>query len=341
MTTYFRMITLAAIVVALFPISSLAQGLTPVRFCLDWAMQAHHAQWGLAIKKQYFEANGLEVTMDRGYGSGDTIVKVASGAYDIGFMDINALIKFNAENPDRRLIAFYQVFYRTPNSIVALAKSGIRTPADLVGKTLGAPDGDSSRLMFGTFARANTIDPATVNWISMAPTLRETMLVQGQVDAISGFSSTAVFNLIALGVPKEDIVVIGYADHGLDLYGSALAATPDYIAKHPDVIAAFVEATIAGTIDLMKDPDAGMQAMKEIEPLFDTKLERDRLAFLMDKGMMKSPALETDGLGYVDRSRMERTVKANSEAYNIPAPPLEEIYTTEFLPPLAQRLPPN
>ena len=104
--------------------------------------------------------------MDRGYGSGDTIVKVAAGAYDIGFTDINSLIKFNAENPDRYLIAFYQVFDRTPNSIIALAKSGIKSPADLAGKKIGAPEAESSRLMFSAFAQANKIDPASINWVN-------------------------------------------------------------------------------------------------------------------------------------------------------------------------------
>jgi NitT/TauT family transport system substrate-binding protein len=217
-------------------VSGIAQNLTPVKFSLDWTLQGNHAIWGLALKNKDFEANGLKVTMDRGYGSGDTIVKVAAGAYDIGFTDINSLIKFNAENPDRYLIAFYQVFDRTPNSIIALAKSGIKSPADLAGKKIGAPEADSSRLMFSAFAKANKIDPASINWVTIAPNLRETMLVQGQVDAISGFSSTSVFNLISAGVPEKDITVLGYADNGLDLYGSALVATPNYIAKHPDVI---------------------------------------------------------------------------------------------------------
>ncbi|MEN3150781.1 ABC transporter substrate-binding protein [Neorhizobium sp. IRAMC:178] len=322
-------------------ISAAAQTLTPVKFSLDWTLQGNHAIWGLALKEKSFEANGLKVTMDRGYGSGDTIVKVASGAYDIGFTDINSLIKFNAENPERALIAFYQVFDKTPNSVIALAKSGIKTPADLAGKKLGAPEADSSRLMFGAFAGANKIDPASVSWVTMAPNLRETMLVQGQVDAISGFSSTSVFNLISAGVPEKDITVLGYADNGLDLYGSALVATPAYIAKNPEIIKGFVKASIAGTISLLKNPQAGMQAMKEIEPLYDIKLETARLQFLIDKGVLKSPLFEKNGLGFVDPARMALTIKTNADAYKIAAPAPEKIYTTAFLPPAAERIPPK
>ncbi|WP_454855553.1 ABC transporter substrate-binding protein [Rhizobium binxianense] len=339
--TTIKALLLAVAALAGSAISGNAQELTPVKFSLDWTLQGNHAIWGLALKNGDFEANGLKVTMDRGYGSGDTIVKVAAGAYDIGFTDINSLIKFNAENPDRGLVAFYQVFDKTPNSIIALAKSGIKSPADLVGKTLGAPEADSSRLMFSAFAKANKIDPASINWVTMAPNLRETMLVQGQVDAISGFSSTSVFNLISAGIPEKDIVVLGYADNGLDLYGSALVAKPDYIAKNPQVIKGFVKASIAGTIALLKDPDAGMQAMQEIEPLYDTKLEAARLKFLMDKGVLKSPSFEQNGLGYVDPARMALTIKTNAEAFNVSPPAPEKIYTTDYLPPAAERMPPK
>ncbi|MDE1157024.1 MAG: ABC transporter substrate-binding protein [Neorhizobium sp.] len=334
-------LSLAAIGLVGSMVSAAAQTLTPVKFSLDWTMQGNHAIWGLAQKDKDFDKNGLKVTMDRGYGSGDTIVKVAAGAYDIGFTDVNSLIKFNAENPDKGLIAFYQVFDRTPNSIIALAKSGIKTPADVVGKKLGSPEADSSRLMFAAFAKANNIDPKSINWVSMAPNLRETMLVQGQVDAISGFSSTSVFNLISAGVAQKDINIISYADNGLDLYGSVLVAKPDYVKAHPDVIKGFVKATVAGQIALFKDPDAGMKAMQEIEPLFDTKLERARLQFLFDNGVLKSPAFEKNGFGYVDPARMDLTIKTNSEVYGFKAPAADTVYTTAFLPPAAERMPPK
>src|SRR5581483_5215455 len=113
-------------------------------FALDWALQGNHAIWGMAFDKNRWAEQKLDVQMDRGFGSGDTIIKVASGAYDIGFADINGLVKFNADNPDKRVIAVYQVFSRTLGAVIALKKSGINAPKDLNGKTLGAPEGEAS-----------------------------------------------------------------------------------------------------------------------------------------------------------------------------------------------------
>ena len=78
-----------------------AQAATPVKFACDFNFQGNHSVFGMAIENGHYAKEKLAVKMDRGYGSGDTIVKIGSGAYDIGFADINAAVKFNAANPDK------------------------------------------------------------------------------------------------------------------------------------------------------------------------------------------------------------------------------------------------
>lgn len=312
--------------------------LARMRFCCDFAYQGNHAVWALGIDRGLFEREGLNVTMDRGYGSGDTIVKVAAGAYDIGFADINALVKFNAQNPDKRCIAVYQVFDRTLSAIISLSKANIRTPADLAGKTLGAPDADASRLLFPVFAAKNSLDPASVSWKSMAPSLRETILVQGQVDAISGFTTTSYFNLLAAGVKPATIEMMTFADHGLDLYGSAVIVREDMLAARPKDIAGFVRGTIGGTKLAIADPTAGMAALQKRDTLFDAELEMRRFDMAL-KDAMLTPYVRQNGFGSIDPARMALTIAANATAFGLATPPsAAEIYTTQFLPPQAERM---
>jgi NitT/TauT family transport system substrate-binding protein len=317
-----------------------AQSATNAKFVVDFTYQGNHAIWGLALAQGIFSREGLNVTMDRGYGSGDTIVKVASGAYDIGFADVNAAVKFNAQNPDKRVIAVLQVFNRTLSSIIALKKSGITDPKQLPGHTVGAPEADASRLLFPAFAKKNGIDPATVTWKSIAPNLRETILIQGQVDAISGFSSSSLFNLIAAGVPREDVVLLPYAKYGLDLYGNAVIVREDTIQSKPDMVRGFVKATIEGTKALIKDPQAGLQAMHARDPLFDVALEGDRLNLVMDEAIL-TPDVKKNGFGTVIPERMALTIKSNLDANGLNADlKPDQLYTTSFLPPQAERMPP-
>ena len=311
----------------------------PIKFVVDFAYQGNHAIWGLGLQQGLFTAQGLDVTMDRGYGSGDTIVKVASGAYDIGFADINAAVKFNAANPDKRVIAVLQGFDRTLSAIITLAKSGIKRPADLQGHSIGAPEADASRLLFPAFARANKFDASKVTWRNIAPNLRESILYQGQVDAISGFTSTSLFNLMSIGVPRDQIVLLPYATNGLDLYGNAVIVREDSLKTNAAAIRGFVKATIQGTNALIKDPKAGMAAMKAREPLFDTDLELQRWDLVRDEAYL-TPNVRRSGFGTVDPKRMQLTIDANAEAYGISNPPtLAQLYTTEFLPPQAERMP--
>lgn len=312
---------------------------TAMKLVLDFAYQGNHSVFALAIDNGHYAREGLTVAMDRGYGSGDTIVKVASGAYDIGFADVNAVVKFNSQNPDKRVIAVYQGFDRTLSAIITLAKSGLKQPSDLPGHTLGAPEADASRLLFPVFAAKNGIDPAKIAWKSIAPNLRETILVQGQVDAISGFTTTSFFNLIAAGVKRDQIVMLPYAQYGLDLYGNAVIAREETIAAHPEAIAGFVRGTIAGTKDAIRDPASGMAALQKRDPLFDTELERQRFDMALTETIL-TPAVRAGGFGTVDRARLALTISANAQAYGITAPPLpEQVYTTRFLPPQAERMP--
>ncbi|WGF87348.1 ABC transporter substrate-binding protein [Marinivivus vitaminiproducens] len=311
----------------------------PVRFTVDWALQGNHAIFALAEDNGHFAEQGLAVTMDRGYGSGDTLVKVASGAYDIGYADMNGLVPFNAQNPDNPLIVVFQVLDRTLASVVTLKSSGIARPADLAGKTLGAPEGEASRVLFPPFARANGLDPASVSWTSMAPNIRESMLAQGQVDAITGFISTSFFNLIAAGISEDDIVSLPFPDYGLDLYGSAIVTTAAYAEAHSDVVRGFVAATIAGINDTIADPEAGMEALVARDPLFDPVMEVDRLQLVLDRAML-TDNVKANGFGAIEPERMAKAVAVVADAYGIAQPPAAEtLYTDAYLPPAAERMP--
>ena len=319
--------------------SAAARAETEVKFVLDWALQGNHAIWALALDRGYFSREGLKVTMDRGFGSGDSTIKIGSGTYDLGFSDVNGLVKFNADNPSHAVIDVLQIFDNLLASVVTLNANHINTPQDLVGKTLASPDGEASRLLFPAFARANHIDPASIKWISVTPQMRETLLVKGQTDAIAGFSSTAFFNIRAAGVPVSDIVVMGYPEYGVALYGNSLNVTKAYADQHPDVVAGFVRATIAGWRDTVRDPKAGIAALKKRDPLLNEQVELDRLQYVLDKSMLTAN-IKANGLGAIDTERMARAVKINAEAFQVAnPPPPEAIYTTKFLPPKSERLP--
>jgi len=315
-----------------------AQTLTKVKFCLDWAFQSAHSAWTLADDLGYFKEGGLDVTIDRGYGSASTMGKVAAKAYHFGFAPINALIKFNHENPNDQLITVLNIYDASPEAVIFLKKSGIKKPKDLEGRTLSATQGEGTHLMFPIFVKANNLDMDKIKWKYVEPQLRDTLVIQGHADATVGWVSTTALNMVAAGVPREEIGYLTYNAHGAELYSSGVIARKDYVEQNPEVVRAFVKATIKGIRELVANPEKAMVSLKKRDPLLNVKIELMRHEFLNEIALL-TPHVLKNGISDVLKVRFERTgiEVANAFGLNI-KPKLEDVYADKFLPPRAERM---
>lgn len=330
-TTRSATVSAAAMVVGLL---SGAAGATEVRFSLDWAFQGPQAPFLLALERGYYEDEGLDVTMDRGYGSGDVPVRIAAGTYDIGFADINPTIKFNAENPDSELVAVAVLYDASPLAAMTLAGNGIAEPADLEGRSVAAPDFDAGRQLFPAFVQATGIDGDSIEWITVTPQLRETMLANGQADAITGFLTSGLLSLAAAGVPEDDIVMFRYADYGVDLYSSAIITRRAWAEANPEAVTGIIRATIRGHIDAMADPEAAIEALRERDPLIDPEIELARMALSMDLLVLTDHVIE-NGFSQIDPARMQAAIDMVRLSYGIERDvTIDDVYTPAYLPPI-------
>ncbi|MCX7239268.1 MAG: ABC transporter substrate-binding protein [Burkholderiales bacterium] len=287
---------------------------TAIKFQLDWRFEGPAALFLTPAAKGYFKDAKLDVSIDAGNGSGGTVTRVASGAYDMGLADLAALMEFHANNPDapNKPIAVMMVYNDTPASVMALKKSGIKTPADLSGKKLGAPVFDAGRRAFPIFAKANSI--SNVQWTSMDPPLRETMLVRGDVDAITGFTFTSLLNLEARGVKAEDVVVLPYPDNGVKLYGNAIIVSPKLLKDNPAVVKAFLLAFTKGVKDVLANPGAAIADVKARDGIINVELETRRLKLAIDT-VVNSPNARAEGFGQVNPPRLSLMASQVSDAF--------------------------
>ncbi len=287
---------------------------TPIKFQLDWRFEGPAALFLVPEAKGYFKAEKLAVTVDAGNGSGGTVTRVASGAYDMGFADLAALMEFQANNPTvpNKPVAVMMVYNNTPAAVLALKKSGIRTPADLNGKKLGAPVFDAGRKAWPIFAKANNI--GNVSWTAMDPTLRETMLVRGDIDAITGFSFTSLLNLEARGVKADDIVVLPYPNYGVKLYGNAIIVSENFLKKNPEAVKAFLRAFTKGVKDVIADPKAAIATLKTKDGLVDAALEERRLKLALDATVL-TPDARAEGFGEATGPRLSLMASQVSDAF--------------------------
>jgi NitT/TauT family transport system substrate-binding protein len=316
---------------------SAASAQTAVKFALDWKFEGPAAPYFVAIDKGYYKAEGLDVTVDTGPGSVAGIARVAAGTYPLGFFDINSLVKFRDQNPDKAVTAVMMVYDKPPFAIATTTKTGITKPKDLEGKVLGAPAADGAFAQWKAFVKENGIDDSKVKIDNVGFPVREPMLADGKVDAITGFSFSMHFNLLQKGLKPEDIRTMLMADHGLVLYGNAIMVNPDFAKANPKIVAGFVRATIKGIVDTAKNPEAAIKSVMKRNETGDEKIELERLKMSLRDNFV-TPWVQANGLGDVDMSRLEKSIDQIAVTYEFKnRPKATDIFTSQYLPPAAER----
>lgn len=311
---------------------------TKVKFVLDWTVIGTHAPFSAALKNKMFEKRGLDVKIDRGYGSGDTISKVGNGVYDFGFADPNLILQYNAKSPDAKVTMVFLLHDESQSAVVARKASKISSPKDLEGKKIGGAAGDNTRLMMPIYARLAGVDDSKVEWITVQPQMKDTMLSRGDIDAVATLEPTTMLALKKFGMNPDDYVSFRFSKFMPELMGTGIVVSEKTLKERPEVVKAFVASVVEGMKYAMANPKEAVGTLTLLDPLVDLNSELDR--FKMGNEMaMSNPELKVSGMGAVTPERLRKAVDYVSGITNVPAPKdLKEIYNQDFLPPKADRM---
>jgi NitT/TauT family transport system substrate-binding protein len=315
-----------------------ASAQTAIKFSLDFKFEGPAAPFVVAIDKGYFKAEGLDVTIDTAGGSLEPITRVASGTYDMGFGDINSLIKFRDANPGTPIKAVFMVYNKPPFSVVGRKSRGVSAPKDLEGKKLGAPPADGAFAQWPIFVKANDIDASKVQIVSVGFPVREPMLASGEVDAITGFSFSSYINLKDRGVPANDITVLLMADHGVNLYGNTILVNPKFAAEKPEAVKGFLRAFMKGLRDTIANPASAVESVLKRNDVAKKEVELERLQLALKDNIL-TDEVKQHGFGGVLEDRLDKSIEQISLTYQFknPKPKGSEIFDFSFLPPAADR----
>jgi NitT/TauT family transport system substrate-binding protein len=248
-------VSAALLGVALFAGTACAQE-TTIKFTLGWKTQGSDAK-----DNGFFKEEGLNVVIDQGEGSGATVTRIMSGAYDAGFGDVNAIIQNASTRPQDAPVMVYMIWNQPPFAIVTKKTSGINTIKDFEGHTLGGAQGTPTTRLLPVFAQKNKLEGEKIKISNMAPNLQEPMLIKGDIDAALVFNITSYFNLVLNRQdPDKDYKWFQFGDYGLDLYSNGVMVSRKLLASNPKAVAGLVRAVNRGMIAIAKDQNAGMKA---------------------------------------------------------------------------------
>jgi NitT/TauT family transport system substrate-binding protein len=311
----------------------------PLRFSLDWKLEGPSAMFLVPQERGYFRHEGLDVAIDEGSGSLEPITRVASGSHDLGFADINMLVKHRDQNPTAPVKAIFMVYNKPPFSIVSRKSRGITEPKHLEGKKLGAPPAGSTFGEWPLFARLNDIDLAKVSVEQIGIPVRAPMLAAGQIDAALGYSFRVYVDLKDRGVPVDDIVLLQMADYGLWLYGSTIIVNSKVASEKPDAVKGFLRALLRGLRDTIRNPGTAVDVLLKRDDSLKREVEVERLRMAIRDNIV-TQEVRTNGFGAVDMGRLDTAITQIGLTHNWKAKPRGvDIFDSSFLPPLTERRP--
>ncbi len=207
----------------------------------DWIPSGEHAMYFGGWTKGFWKDQGIDITITRGYGSGDTVTKIAGGAADFGIADLGALITARARVgvPVKQIM---QTYTHSPHSLFVLKSSGIQTFQGLEGKKIGITPGNSHRVYFPKVAERAGTDPSKIVWSNSDASAMAALLISKKIDAAPFFAMHHYYQNKAAKQAGEEIVVLPFVKAGFAIYATGLIAREDLIEENPNLVGRFLTA---------------------------------------------------------------------------------------------------
>jgi len=309
----------------LYPVTALAQ--ERILALMNFTVQGDHSPFFLAKARGYFAEAGLDVDIQRGFGSADTVKKVVAGAADIGFADPVPVIQAVADGQQVKIIM--GGYMQEPCALYATAEgANIRTPKEMEGRSIGGPPGDICIILLQAAMESAGADFSKVTVQHMDAPTRIPLLAAGKIDAAGSFSEKEVLFEKAMKAAGKTMVTWPYSKY-INKYSVATIAGPKLLGR-PDVLQRFTIALLKGYEDAIKDPAAGAAAILKAHPEFD----RDYIqasARTIDR-VVWDTTTRSRGLGLLDASKMQATIDLTARFWKLSRKPIPaEIFTNEYI----------
>lgn len=298
-----------------------------VIFVMDWIMFGKHALFYPALDLGYYEDAGISCTIVRGFGSGDTAKRVDSGSVNFGFADSTSVIQAISKGANIKVIGM--IVHEGANGIVTATDTGINSPKDLEGKTLGYATGDSGSILFSAFATANGIDATKVQMTPLDSASKAPMLASGKVDATTNTRPDFAFEN-ALNQAGRQVKYLWYSDNKLSLYGHGIITKSSLIKDNPDLVKRFVDATYKGVQYAIQNQDKAIDMLLKYNPDLNRTTVTAELKWMIE--MIGSSAnLQGTQIGVIDNGLMTSTINVLTEAMKLSPVAVDNVYTNQFV----------
>jgi NitT/TauT family transport system substrate-binding protein len=306
------LVTIAFAALAMVAPAKLGHAQTPdnVTLQLSWLAQGQASALFYGIQQKCFADRNINLTVQRGYGAADTVGKIATGAAQFGQVDIGTVIT-SVSKSNAPIKAVMPLFSDSPLTIGILGGSPIKTLKDMEGRTLAAGPGEGGVLLLPAAMELEGGDASKIVRKSMEPAALAGSLLQGQVDGIVTYTTTAAgINAVAAKAGKS----VSSIDFGkaLKIYGDVFITSNDIAEKNPGLIDRFAEGVRCAYKSAYSNQEAAVKAMVTAAPEMD--FNRELMLAKLGWALVfesASPALQWDA------QRIARSLEVTSKAQSL------------------------
>lgn len=303
-----------------------AADLTKVDFQLNWKISGAHAAYFVAVKKGWFQEEGLDVNIILGQGSGYTVKVLQAKKAHIGIADAPVPIKGIAQGAQIKIVGI--IFDKHPNSMFYWKDSGIKKPQDVVGKTVAVPAADGHKVMWPAFAKQIGVAPDSVRFINIEPAAKVVSLATQKADVVFELYTGKPF--MEKAIPADQLGNFLWSDYGFNAYAHSLVVRNDVIEKNPETVRKFLKAAYRGWDFTVQNPEEAIRILSEYHPINQTDFVAN-LKLMLE--FFKTDRYRRHGIGYIDPGKMADTINIVDKYLGVKVNfKPEDAYTSEFLP---------
>ncbi len=239
---------------------------------LNWYLGGLHVPFYYGKDKGYYAAEGIDLTINEGRGSANTVQVVAAGSDTFGLADSSSVVLTASKGADVKSVM--SLLNTTGFSVVSLAEAPIKTPKDLEGKKVAVTPGDPLGQLLQAVCKANSVDCAKVSMVQVDPAAKVVTVLEKKTDALLGGADDQYFLIKYKGANP---VAMRYADWGANIVGMTIMTSGDTIKKNPDLVKRFVRASVKSWEEAKKNPGAAVDAAMKAKPDLNRQSTLDQL----------------------------------------------------------------
>ncbi|MEJ0070070.1 MAG: ABC transporter substrate-binding protein [Pseudomonadota bacterium] len=286
-----------------------------------------HAALYYAKKLGWYREAGIDLDLEAGKGSAGSIQRVAVGQTKFGIADMGVVINGRGKGAD--VVAVFNIYANSALGFYWLKSSGIAGVKDFAGKRIGAPAGDTHRVLWPALAQQAGIDPNSVTWVNIDPNGKLAALKGKAIDVTGNFYNVHHVMSHELGA---DMGFLPWRDAGINPYGISIIVNHDYLKQNSETVGRFVRVTQRAYAACVASPQPCVEAL--VETASGTKLETEMINWRLTMVLMSDPVSRSAGLGWHDDKRMADDYALIAKYLPIEKPyDVHEVYSNQFLDP--------